>query len=105
MKTKQEHLDYINGICKQKKIKDLKKIIKYLDQGDTLNAAREKMKTIRMKKKKEVIKYIDDYYMSFELNNAKVIIKDLEGVIMKTCNISRSTFYNYHKEYKLIRKD
>jgi len=97
MKLKKDYTDYIESVCKKKTLKELKKIVKYLDQGDTISVAREKRTKNILEKKEKVVQGIK------EITEVSPTIKkiDLEKQIMKKYEISRSTFYKYLKEIKM----
>ena len=96
MKVKKDYTDYIESVCKKKTVKELKKIIKYLDHGDTISIAREKRNEKILEKKEKVIEGIEGIIFMYP----KIKKVDLEKRIMEIYNISRSTFYKYLKEIK-----
>ncbi len=94
MKLKKDYIDYIESVCKKKTLKELKKIVKYLDQGDTISVAREKRTKNILEKKEKVIQEIK------KITQGSPTIKkmDLEKKVMEEFKISRSTFYKYLRE-------
>lgn len=96
MKLKGDYIEYIQSVCKKKTIKELKKIVKYLDNGDTISIAREERNKKILEKKEKVIKGIEGIIFM----HPKIKKVDLEKRVMEIYDISRSTFYKYLKEVK-----
>lgn len=96
MRVKKDYTDYIMSVCEKKTIKELKKIVKYLDDGDTLSIARNK--------KNEKIEEIKAMIISEikEMGWTKRSIEK-EETIREKYGISRSTFYKYLKESRNIK--
>lgn len=96
MKLKSDYIEYIESVCKKKTIKDLKKIIKFLDNGDGLEVARKERNKKILEKKNKIIGEIEKIISV----NSKIKKIDLEKIIIEKYIISRSTFYKYLKEIK-----
>lgn len=96
MKLKSDYIEYIESVCKKKTIKDLKKIIKFLDNGDGLEVARKERNKKILDKKNKIIGEIEKIISV----NSKIKKIDLEKIIIEKYIISRSTFYKYLKEIK-----
>lgn len=96
MKLKSDYIEYIESVCKKRTIKDLKKIIKFLDNGDGLEVARKERNKKILDKKNKIIGEIEKIISV----NSKIKKIDLEKIIIEKYKISRSTFYKYLKEIK-----